>query len=57
MSEWSHNAIFRFDPETGQFERFPMPRPGANVRQINGRHGEVWLPESGNEHISVIRTT
>jgi streptogramin lyase len=27
------------------------------VRQILGRHGEVWLPESGTEHISVIRST
>jgi virginiamycin B lyase len=26
------------------------------VRQILGRAGEVWLPESGTEHISVIRT-
>ncbi len=57
VSEWSHNAVYRFDPEGEKFERHPMPRPGANVRQINGRHGEVWLPESGTEHISVIRTT
>ena len=27
-----------------------------NVRQILGRTGDVWLPESGTEHISVIRT-
>jgi virginiamycin B lyase len=26
------------------------------VRQILGRAGEVWLPESGTEHISLIRT-
>jgi len=26
------------------------------VRQILGRPGEVWLPESGTEHLSVIRT-
>lgn len=30
-------------------------RAGANIRQIHGRPGEVWLPESGTEHISVIR--
>lgn len=31
-------------------------RPGASIRQILGRPGEVWLPESGTEFISVIRT-
>ncbi len=56
ISEWTHNAIYRFDPSSEKFERFAFPRPGANVRQILGRHGEVWLPESGTEHISVIRT-
>ena len=48
--------MYRFDPATEKFERFGFPRPGANVRQILGRRGEVWLPESGTEHISVIRT-
>jgi virginiamycin B lyase len=33
-----------------------LPREGAAVRQILGRPGEVWLPESGTEHISVIRS-
>ncbi len=33
-----------------------FPRANANVRQIHGRPGEVWLPESGTEHISMIRT-
>ena len=33
-----------------------FPREAANVRQILGRPGEVWLPESGTEHITVIRT-
>jgi virginiamycin B lyase len=56
ISEWTHNTIYRFDPSSEKFERHAMPRDGANVRQILGRHGEVWLPESGTEHISVIRT-
>ena len=46
----------RFDPASEKFERYAFPRSGANVRQILGRHGEVWLPESGTEHLSVIRT-
>ena len=54
-SEWTHNAVFRFDPASEKFERFGFPRDAANVRQILGRKGEVWLPESGTEHISVIR--
>ena len=56
VSEWSGNAIFSFDPRTEKFERHAIPRDGANVRQIQGRAGEVWLPESGTEHITVIRT-
>lgn len=55
-SEWTSNVIFRFDAASEKFERFALPRAGGNVRQILGRHGEVWLPESGTEHISVIRT-
>lgn len=56
MAEWTGNAILSFDPKTERFERYPLPREGASVRQILGRPGEVWLPESGTEHITVIRT-
>jgi len=56
VSEWSGNAILRFDPATEQLERFGFPRETTNIRQILGRPGEVWLPESGTEHITVIRT-
>ena len=55
-SEWAGNAMYRFDPASEKFERYGLERPGANIRQILGRPGEVWLPESGTEHISVIRT-
>ncbi|HXD39455.1 MAG TPA: lyase [Ramlibacter sp.] len=56
VSEWSGNSVYSFDPRTEKFERYGMPRESANVRQILGRPGEVWLPESGTEHITVIRT-
>lgn len=56
LADWASNTTLSFDPRTEKFERYPMPRDGANVRQILGRAGEVWLPESGTEHISVIRT-
>ena len=55
LSDWGGNAIFRFDPSGENFERFAFAREAANVRQIHGRAGEVWLPESGTEQISVIR--
>ena len=57
VTDWGGNATFAFDLRGEKFERFPMPRESANVRQILGRPGEVWLPESGNEHITVIRTS
>ncbi len=56
VSEWSGNAIYRFDPGHEQFERYALPHPNGAVREIQGRPGEVWLPESGTEHISVIHT-
>ena len=56
VSDWGDNSTVSFDPQRERFERYPMPRPGATVRQILGRAGEVWLPESGTEHISVIYT-
>ena len=57
ISDWGSNAMLRFDPGNETFERFAFPREAANVRQILGRAGEIWLPESGTEHISVIHTT
>lgn len=56
VSEWGANITYAFDPRTQKFQAYPMPRDPANVRQILGRRGEVWLPESANEHITVIRT-
>jgi len=56
ISDWSANALLRFDPATEQFERFDFPRQATNIRQILGRPGEVWLPESGTEHITLART-
>lgn len=55
VSDFGANAILRFDPGTERFEAWPHPREAASVRQILGRPGEVWLPESGTEHIAVMR--
>jgi virginiamycin B lyase len=56
LSDWGANAMVRFDPETEKFEAFPSDRRGANVRQILGRPGEVWAPESGADRLVVYRT-
>ena len=56
-SDFGANSVVRFDPATERFESYAFPREAASVRQILGRPGEVWLPESGTEHLSVIRTT
>lgn len=56
LSDFGGNAIFRFDPGAEKFERFGFDREAASVRQIHGRAGQVWLPESGTEFISLIST-
>jgi virginiamycin B lyase len=56
VSDFGGNAVFSFDPRSEKFERYAMAHEGAAVREIQGRPGEIWLPESGTEHISVIRT-
>ncbi len=54
LSDFGANAIVRFDPTTKKFTVFQLPSPSAQVRQILGRPGEVWLPESGTDKVAVI---
>jgi len=56
LSDFGANALVRFDPEQEPFQTFPRPSPGANIRQILGRTGEVWGAESGADKLIVIRT-
>ena len=56
LSEWSANALVRFDPKSEHFDVFTLPRQHANVRQIMGRPGEVWLSESGTDHLLRYRS-
>jgi virginiamycin B lyase len=55
VSEWASQAMLRFDPATEKFESFKSSSPYANVRQIHGRKGEVWTPESAADKIVVYR--
>jgi len=54
LSDFGGDVIVRFDPETEAFTSFKLPTPGAEVRQIFGRPGEIWLPESANDKLAVI---
>ena len=56
LTDFSANAIVRFDPETEKFNVFASDKPGANVRQLDGRSGEVWGAESGTDRLVMIQT-
>ncbi len=55
LSDFGANAMLRFDPKTEKFTVIPSKSGNARVRQILGRPGEVWLPESGADKLVVIR--
>ena len=56
ITEWTANALVRFDPATETFDSFPHSQPGATVRQLLGRPGEVWGAMSGLDRLVVART-
>ena len=56
LSDFAANAMVRFDPDTESFTRIGIPSPDAQVRQILGRRGEVWAPESAQDKLLVIYT-
>lgn len=55
VSDFGSNAVLSFTPETETFRSYPGSASRASVRQILGRPGEVWLPESGTDRLMVIR--
>jgi virginiamycin B lyase len=55
LTDFGGNAIWRFDPATEQFREFPKPGNPGEVRQLHGRPGEVWAPESATDRLVVIR--
>ncbi|MBI5628111.1 MAG: lyase, partial [Candidatus Rokubacteria bacterium] len=56
LSDFGADAMVRFDPRTEQFTTYKLPSDGARVRQILGRPGEVWAPESGADRLVVYRS-
>ena len=54
-ADWAEQVMLRFDPATEKFETFKSSSAYANVRQIHGRKGEVWTPESAADKIVVYR--
>jgi virginiamycin B lyase len=57
VSDFGANAVVSFDPKSETFTAsYSGSGPGASVRQILGRPGEVWLPESGLDRLMVVRT-
>lgn len=56
ISEWDKQLMMRFDPATEKWDSFSSSTKGtANVRQIHGRKGEVWTPESASGKLVVYR--
>jgi virginiamycin B lyase len=55
VSDWGANTLVRFDPQTERFDAFPLVGSPGNVRQILGRPGEVWAPESATHRLVVVR--
>ena len=56
LSDFGANALVRFEPTTGEFTSFPLPSDPGEVRQIDGRTGEVWGAESAADKLVVFRT-
>jgi virginiamycin B lyase len=54
-TDWPANAIQRFDPATETFATFPSDKRGADIREMQGRPGETWGGESGNDRLVVVR--
>jgi virginiamycin B lyase len=57
LSDFGANALVSFDPRRERFRVHRLPSPGAAVRQLLGRPGEVWGAESGVDKLVVLRTS
>jgi virginiamycin B lyase len=57
LTDFGSNSLVRFNPDAGweTFDSFEFPTPGAEVRQLLGRPGEIWGAESGTDKLVVLR--
>ena len=55
LTDFAASAIVRFDPSTEKFDVYPHAR-GGNVRQQDGRPGEVWGALSAHDKLLLVRT-
>jgi len=55
IAEWDKQLMMRFDPATEKWDSYSSSSGTANVRQIHGRRGEVWTPESAAGKLVVYR--
>jgi virginiamycin B lyase len=56
LTDFTANAIVRFDPISETFTSFPAEEQPAEVRQLLGRPGELWGAESAADRLVVVRT-
>lgn len=54
VTDFKANATLLFDPRTERFTAIPGSAPNANVRQILGRRGEAYLPESDINRLMLV---
>ena len=57
VSDFGANAVLSFDPATERWTSYPGSGENAQVRQILGSPGRIYLPESGLDRIMVISTS
>ena len=55
LSDFGSNTLVLFDPESETFTTFELPSTPSEVRQLLGRPGELWAPESAADQLVVVR--
>jgi virginiamycin B lyase len=57
VTEWAGNVTIAFDTKAEKIiGTYPGSGPKAEVRQILGRKGEIYLPESGLDRVMLVET-
>ena len=56
VSDFGSNTTYAFNPASEAWTPYPGSGENANVRQILGRPGEVFLPESGTNRMVIVDT-